>query len=105
MGAVSRPRTPRSAPQKNRISGAPERRWSVFRVVFPPEISGFFKFLYHVLKQLADGQVLGTDLFAFAAFETVGRSAAGRGMDDAVVMQPKTKFFLTLSMSDTPFVF
>ena len=49
--------------------------------------------------------MLGTDLFAFAAFEAVGRSAAGRGMDDAVVMQPKTKFFLTLSMSDTPFVF
>ena len=49
--------------------------------------------------------MLGTDLFAFAAFETVGRFAAGHGMDDAVVMQPKPKFFLTLSMSDTPFVF
>ena len=30
--------------------------------------------------------MLGTDLFAFAAFETVGRSAAGHGMDDAVVI-------------------
>ena len=49
--------------------------------------------------------MLGTDLFAFAAFEAVGRSAAGHGMDDAVVMQPKPTFFLTLSMSDTPFVF
>ena len=69
------------------------------------KISGFFKFLRHILEQLADGQMLGTDLFAFAAFETVGRSAAGHGMDDAVVMQPKPTFFLTLSMSDTPFVF
>ena len=49
--------------------------------------------------------MLGTDLFAFAAFETVGRFAAGHGMDDAVVMQLKPKFFLILSMSDTPFVF
>ena len=85
MGAVSRPRTPRSAPQKDRISGASERRWSVFQIVFR-RISGFFKFLRHILEQPADGQVLGTDLFAFAAFETVGRFAAGRGMDDAVVI-------------------
>lgn len=49
--------------------------------------------------------MLGTDLSAFAAFEAVGRFAAGRGMDDTVVMQPKPKFFLILSMSDTPFVF
>ena len=66
---------------------------------------GLFKFCRDLLEQFADGEVLRADLFAFAAFETVGRSAAGRGMDDAVVMQPKTKFFLTLSMSDTPFVF
>ena len=40
----------------------------------------------HVLQKLADGQVLRTDRFAFAAFQTGGRLSSGRGVDGAVII-------------------
>ena len=47
--------------------------------------SVFFKFLCHILQQLANGQMLRTDLFTLAALHAVRRPAPRRGMHFVII--------------------